>query len=409
MDFEARDIYVLPGSDLKLEAEGTDLLTFSTTRKYSGSEADINNYIADSHRAQSDSRMWSDISVYQVPEAQFLSHLTRYAAIRDSVRTFWISMMPRDRQTSAVIRDFIFTDSVNAAYHKTGYLFSYQWFIEHDKRQDFLKRLIQPYAIQKEDPRFMASPEYRWFWNKYLIVRSERPQTGPAWMQFWFHLPELMEKNLSGKTKQIAAGIIMESLTHQYNVMNDSLDTSMNKTFNYLQQIISDPEAVSANQNRLEQALTYRRISRRGEPAPDFELLDTSGKKYTLTDFKGKVVYLDIWASWCKPCIEQFPAAQKLGEKYKDEDRLIFLTVSVDNKREAWLKGLKDHKPEGIQLWAEGGYASSFTKRYGSLGVPQYVVIDRNGKIINFKAPRPDDEPAISNLLNGMLARQSND
>jgi thiol-disulfide isomerase/thioredoxin len=224
-------------------------------------------------------------------------------------------------------------------------------------------------------------------------------------MKYWIHLPETVDKNLSGKIKQVTAGSIEEALVSQYASIADSLTSALLITSDYLLKTINDPKAIASYQHDISKAAEYRRVSRRGQPAPDFLLVDTAGRKYSLADFKGKTIYLDVWASWCGPCIAQFPAAKKLYEKYIVKDNLVFLAISVDNAKKSWVNGIKLHQPDGLQLWAEGGFANVFTKSYGSRGLPHYVVIGKDGKIINFEAPQPGNEPAISNLLNEAIAR----
>lgn len=403
INFEGRDLYVIPGHKLRIEADGTDNTSFLSTRKYSGDDADINNFIAKTTHPDVYKSYPMSIDMYKYDQERFVSYIKSFYAHRDSIKNAWRSGLSKTRLSA--IRDFLLTDSINSAYDMTGYWFSYSGFLKKENREEFYNQIIKPYADQNEDPRFLTSPDYRWFWNRYVRYKSVYPPTGPGWINYWIHLPEVLENNLHGKIKQVVSGSLEESLVSQFLTIADSLVPYLNKTSEYLLKNIADPAVVSEFQDLMDKAVVYRKLVRRGQPAPDFALMDSLGNTYTLADFKGKVIYLDVWASWCGPCIAQFPAAKKLYEKYKAEDDLVFLTISVDNKRADWDKGLKLHQPGGLQLWAEGGYANSFTKSYGANGIPHYVVIDKEGKIVNFKSPRPEDEPAISNLLNETIAQ----
>lgn len=72
-----------------------------------------------------------------------------------------------------------------------------------------------------------------------------------------------------------------------------------------------------------------------GALSPNFNCTDLSGKKVSLSDFKGKYVYIDIWATWCGPCQREIPHLQKLEEKYHGKD-IYFVSISCDNNKKAW-------------------------------------------------------------------------
>lgn len=136
-----------------------------------------------------------------------------------------------------------------------------------------------------------------------------------------------------------------------------------------------------------------------GKPAPNFTFADANGKKYSLSDFLGKVVYLDAWASWCGPCRQQIPAAKTLEEKYKDK-AVVFLAVSIDANEAAWRKCLTDFTPAGIQLLAKGDNGK-FATEYNLTTIPRYILIDKKGNIASADAKRPSMgvEPDIDFLL----------
>ncbi len=141
-----------------------------------------------------------------------------------------------------------------------------------------------------------------------------------------------------------------------------------------------------------------------GQPAPLFTLKDIEGKEVSLSDFKGKVVYLDIWASWCGPCIAEIPHAKKLKERMKGKD-IVFLYVTIDENEKAWRDMVKNKEMEGVHLISEGGWASKINKLYGVNAVPTYFLIGKDGKIFNNRPPRPSS-PEIDKELERALAEQ---
>lgn len=128
-----------------------------------------------------------------------------------------------------------------------------------------------------------------------------------------------------------------------------------------------------------------------GSPAPDFELLDTEGKMVRLSDFRGKVVYLDFWGVGCAPCIYEFRNWTKpLHDKYGDEE-IVFLYICVDSPKERWLKGVEMYDLQGVNLIAEGWEKNPACQAYNVMGIPHYVLIDKEGKIVRNNASRPSD------------------
>jgi len=121
--------------------------------------------------------------------------------------------------------------------------------------------------------------------------------------------------------------------------------------------------------------------------APDFLLPDLNGNKKSLKDYKGNLIYLDIWATWCGPCIMQIPAMKKLEEKYADRG-ITFLSVSVDpdEDKEEWLNMIKEYNMSGEHLFA--GHDTDFGKDYKVDFIPRFILISPNGDIIMDNAPQ---------------------
>jgi thiol-disulfide isomerase/thioredoxin len=127
-----------------------------------------------------------------------------------------------------------------------------------------------------------------------------------------------------------------------------------------------------------------------GKPARDFTATHADGKSFKLSDLKGKVVYIDIWATWCGPCRAEFPYTKDIKKHYQKNKDIVFLYVSVDEDKESWLKYLKDNPDfEGVQVNDPGNFDSAIAKAYKVSGIPRYMIIDRGGKIFSTDANRP--------------------
>lgn len=116
------------------------------------------------------------------------------------------------------------------------------------------------------------------------------------------------------------------------------------------------------------------RPPRIGKPAPEFTLQD-SDRKLSLSDYKGKVVLLNFWASWCAPCIAETPELVALQEKMKDQG-VVIVGVSIDEDEAAYHKFLKDFKVNFVTV---RDAAKKTPTLYGTFGWPETYVIDREG------------------------------
>lgn len=143
---------------------------------------------------------------------------------------------------------------------------------------------------------------------------------------------------------------------------------------------------------------TVRRASAAGNPFPDgVELCDISGRKIDFADFRGKYVYIDLWASWCVPCIKEIPHLKKLEEELQNKD-VVFLSVSIDRSEEAWKKKVSELGLKGnLLIDREGRLANAMNVK----GIPFFLIYDRQGRLYKYNAYRPSDarlKPLLESL-----------
>jgi peroxiredoxin len=123
-----------------------------------------------------------------------------------------------------------------------------------------------------------------------------------------------------------------------------------------------------------------------GQPAPGFTLKDIEGKMVSLSDFNGKVVYIDFWGVHCGPCrLDILENSAKVHEKYKSKN-VVFLNICTDETEQPWKRAIASLKLNGVNLITESANNSEVSKNYNIKSIPRYVVIDREGKIFSSSA-----------------------
>ncbi|NME68430.1 TlpA family protein disulfide reductase [Flammeovirga aprica] len=113
---------------------------------------------------------------------------------------------------------------------------------------------------------------------------------------------------------------------------------------------------------------------------------DLKGNEVNLTDFKGKYVYIDVWASWCGPCLGEIPSLKALEESHKDGD-VVFVSLSVDQDTKAWKKMVEKKELHGNQFHYSGN--QDFIEKFNISAIPRFILLDKDGKVKESNAPRP--------------------
>lgn len=176
----------------------------------------------------------------------------------------------------------------------------------------------------------------------------------------------------------------MSKISDKNELKKYSSEVSSIKTTNYR----------DAVQQRLDGLLKFGK----GDTAIDFTAVDTKGNSVNLASLKGKVIYLDLWATWCGPCLQEMPYFEKLKEKYKDNANIAFVSLSIEDDANIWQNSVAKRKAEGLQWLINRNKLMD----YDIVGIPRTIVIDKSFKIANLNAPVPsakETEKIIEELL----------
>jgi peroxiredoxin len=212
----------------------------------------------------------------------------------------------------------------------------------------------------------LGNPNYRAFLMAWVNFQLEGEELPDSLRSEYAHQYYYAKNHLKGFSR--------------YWLMSELLCTAMRK---------EDPEMVLGAYKDFLTDNPYREFDQRvmdafqrtqqfaaGSPAPTFALEDIHGKTVSLRDFQGKLVYLDFWASWCKPCMKKLEAFKELEAAF-EEKNIVFLHVNLDKSPQKWQAVLEQHQFGGIHLYNDRN--SSITRDYEVLSVPKFFLITKEG------------------------------
>ncbi|HEU5165880.1 MAG TPA: TlpA disulfide reductase family protein, partial [Chitinophagaceae bacterium] len=133
----------------------------------------------------------------------------------------------------------------------------------------------------------------------------------------------------------------------------------------------------------------------RGRPAPDFIASALNKDTFSLKNFEGKYVVIDVWATWCQPCQVQAPHFDGLAEQYSNQN-VVFVALSIDDNKRVWQNEAGYRSLRVLQLHAND--KNIFGNAYGVDYIPRYILLDPIGKIINAQMPEPGN-PLFEEIL----------
>lgn len=331
----------------------------------------------------------------------------------DSIQNIRIGTIEANKSISENLKSH-FLNTINAD-HAT-------FLLEHlERRNYYMKEEFDYYFPDssyysfldslKFDNLFCTSTAAKKLANSYLTNRARTAFTGKSEETWW-------EDNLSWKLNYVAKqskslwtdfmalstisefsfGLMLDDFFENLIAFEGKIEVLFYNDFNLklFQRYVSD----------------YLRLAP-GKPAPNFSLPDSNDKIVNLSDFKGSIVYIDFWGTWCYPCIQEIPDALKLQQKYKDKP-IIFLYVALEydeenianwkrfimGKDERFGKYLSNKPFPGVHLVAEKHSRNEEIKPYKINFAPTYVLVDNNGNIVSARAK---DSKDISEYLDKLL------
>lgn len=157
---------------------------------------------------------------------------------------------------------------------------------------------------------------------------------------------------------------------------------------------MKQPELVTEINAKVEQATKLMK----GRPAIDFEMTDVDGNVHKLSEFKGKILYLDFWATWCGPCVKESPYFEALAKEFEGKD-ILFIPISTDKNKKEWISFITAHKKELPQY---NSLDLKLNEDWAIHYIPRFVIIDKNFNIVDAYASVPS-QAETKVLLDSLL------
>lgn len=379
---ERTEIYLEKGKNLTVNLDAKD---FDESLSYSGDLSNENNYLASKY-------LWNEKhsdykELFSLEEEEFMAKLNSDQKAMDSL------------YSSHKINNDSFKNQLNQEekYYRAAsienYVDAHRYFTGSEDYQvggNFYSSLDN--INFKDTLAYRNSVAYQNMLEAHFnrLVNEETYESGDNDHTLLF---------LKKVDSDLPSGYAKERIMGEYLTYGLKPDKDLDEAFNIYK---------NANPNAKELANLTERYNKlktitEGNPSPTFTYENHKGGTTSLEDLKGKYAYIDVWATWCGPCLREIPALKETEKNYHGKN-IQFVSISIDEPKdyEKWKEMVTAKELVGTQLMADNNWKSEFVEKYGILGIPRFILIDPQGNIVSADAPRPSD-PQLKLMLDNLL------
>ncbi len=376
-------IYLEPGFDLNLSFNGNKFLK---TVKFEGKGANENNYLVQF------TRRFDEISDYQVMPDNIKLPEKEFTAFLDYRKEDQIKYLEKYKAKSPISEKFNRFALTEISFGYANDKITFQSLREKVLMSERTQKLSDEFysfidKLDMQSPDNVMSPTFISFLRNYTNYYAQEAGLKEGDRAYFKNSYAIINQKLKGQAKTIAqAHILKQSIQVGYLKYTDEMlqDFRANNTLPEL----NDYFTKLYDKNK-EFAI--------GSHAPDFQLKDVNGATVALSDFKGKIVYLNFWSTDCGLCMVEMPHMQQLTVTLKDKN-VVILNIGLDENEANWRKIVSSRKLQGVQLYLKG-MDSELVKRYNLKDIPAYFLIDESGDFISLKPRRPTDREVVNDIL----------
>ncbi|MGY8934242.1 MAG: TlpA family protein disulfide reductase [Flavobacteriales bacterium] len=378
---ESTPVYLIQGANVGLTLNTKE---FDESLVYTGDIAAENNYLAAKYLL-SEKEMAFD-KVYSLPEDEFIIELNK-------INSSYSDLL---NSSTEVTKGFIKNETKELEYAHINNIENYEEY----------------YQYLTKDTSFKASESLYNSYKEFNFADTDAFENSSAYKTLLTSYYARIAKDAFSNSDKDIALAYLETVDHKFpngaikdELMFNYLRYGM-KANNNLEDVYNLYKASNQNTENLSEVTnSYKTLSnlRPGKASPSFDYENFKGGKTSLEDLKGKVVYVDVWATWCGPCLREIPALKILEADYHNKN-IAFVSLSIDEKKDynKWRTMITEKNLDGIQLMADNDWKSKFVIDYGIKGIPRFIIIDTKGNIVNSDAPRPSN-PDIRKAFDELL------
>ncbi|WP_299334191.1 TlpA disulfide reductase family protein [uncultured Psychroserpens sp.] len=384
---EYTPVYLGMGNNVNLTV---DAATFDESISYTGEGSVENNYLA-SKMLNESKGIENPVEFYSMTETDFKN---KVAELRSNNESLLGELVDADQ-------DFIATEKQNLVYDNYAMLHNY----------------VQRHGYYTKKENFEASEGFLPEEFKNMTFDDEK-----AYKSSMSYKNMAFDKVMTNIFDTIGDDISTVSVDHLKGLNDIKIQALKNEAIDYLGSFLVSPgnsnmESIynffvsnttkEDTKKKLTETYEKNKDLVKGKPSPQFENYENhKGGEMSLADLKGKYVYIDVWATWCGPCIREIPSLKEVEKQFHNEN-IEFVSTSIDEVKDhdKWVSMVNDKELGGVQLMADNAWKSKFVEEYAIQGIPRFILIDPNGNIVSADAPRPSD-PKLKELLEEELKMQ---
>ncbi len=370
---ELVSIHIANGQNVILDFDKSD---FKKSSKFSGDGADINNYLL--------AKSINENVKPGGPEVYSLAY-TGYKAWADA------NMTANKELLAGTVKEsendvFWMTEEANILY---GWAQSLEMFPMYHKRYAKVEEVELPddYESYKEKldlnkPEYLGSLAYK----SYVadVVRAATYEKAKDLENVYMPMFTLETAGEIVSDKKVLDDF---SVTYLKGQLSRADLNEMAEAIDLLRANVSDEELMEDFNKEHKDWLELAA----GQPGFNFVGKDIEGNDVHFSDFKGKYVYVDVWATWCSPCRGEIPFLKKLEEDYHGRN-IVFLSYSIDGDKDAWLEFVPKEELGGVQIIGANAWNSELPKYYKIRGIPRFMLFGPEGEIITVNMTRPSND-----------------